>query len=105
MGDDDTMDVKSLQRWDSEGGAGILGSQHSDLSANSTNGTLQMRSADGKPSWEQPDNTEVPEANEAGKLAKKHGISPDRAQMLIDRLGHDPKKLAAAAEGLRLNPR
>lgn len=106
MGDDDTMEeVVSLQRWDGEGGAGVSGSQVSDAFATSPTGTLQMRSSDGKPSWEQPDNVKVPEENEAGKLARKHGISPDRAQMLIDRLGHDPKKLAAAAEALRINPR
>ena len=64
-----------------------------------------MKPDDRKPSWEQPDNIEVSEPTEAGKLAKTHGISPDRAQMLIDRLGHDPETLAIAAEELRINPR
>ena len=65
---------------------------------------MQMISESGKPRWEQPDNIKVSEPSEAGKLAKKHGISPDRAQMLIDRIGHDPKELALAAEDLRINP-
>ncbi len=38
--------------------------------------------------------------DEVGDLAKKHGISPDRAQMLVDRLGHDPEQLEAAAVAL-----
>ena len=57
-----------------------------------------------KPSWEQPDNVKKSSPTEAGELAKKHGISPERAQMLIDRLGHNPEELAIAAEGLRINP-
>ena len=57
-----------------------------------------------KPKWEQPDNLEKSKPTEASELARKHGISPDRAQMLIDRLGHDPDELAKAAEGLRINP-
>ena len=58
-----------------------------------------------KQSWEQPDNIKISPPTEAGELAKKYGISPDRAQMLIDRLGHDLKELASAAEGLRINPK
>ena len=60
---------------------------------------------DDKPRWEQPDNIKMSETSEAGELATKHGISPDRAQMLIDRFGHDPERLAQAAEDLRINPR
>ena len=41
----------------------------------------------------------------AGELARKHGISPDRAQMLIDRLGHDSDRLEQAAKDLRINPK
>ena len=37
---------------------------------------------------------------EAGDLAAKHNISPDRAQVPIDKLGDDPKRLAAAAAEL-----
>ena len=60
--------------------------------------------SDDKPKWDDPENDASSKPNEAGDLARKHGISPDRAQMLIDRLGHDPEKLEAAAAGLRLNP-
>ena len=60
--------------------------------------------SDDKPKWDTPDNVNSSKSDEAGLLARKHGISPDRAKMLIDRLGHDPKQLAAAAEKLRLNP-
>ena len=56
--------------------------------------------ADDKPRWDTPTNIKSSEANEAGALASKHGISPDRAQMLIDRLGHDPAALDAAAKKL-----
>ena len=69
-----------------------------------SDGEKQLISDDRKPSWEQPDNVKKSELTEAGELAKKYGISPDRAQMLIDRLGHDPEELAEAAEGLRINP-
>jgi hypothetical protein len=55
--------------------------------------------ADEKPKWDTPTNVE-PKATEAGALALKHGISPDRAQMLIDRLGDDADTLDAAAETL-----
>ena len=57
-----------------------------------------------KPKWEQPDNVKKSEPTEAGELAKKHGISPDRAQMLIDRFGQDPKRLMEVAQALRVNP-
>ncbi len=60
---------------------------------------------DRKRAWEQPDNLKVTAPSEAEALGKTHGISPDRAQMLIDRLGHDPDELARAAEALRINPR
>ena len=53
-----------------------------------------------KPKWDMPTNVASSKPNEAGDLARKHGISPDRAQMLIDRLGHDPDKLDAAAKAL-----
>ncbi len=64
-----------------------------------------MKNDDYKQSWDQPDNITVSDLSEAAKLARTHGISPDRAQMLIDRLGHDPEELALAAENLRINPR
>ncbi len=49
--------------------------------------------SDEKPQWDQPDNVKSSAPNEAGDLARKHGISPDRAQMLIDKLGHDTEQL------------
>ena len=61
--------------------------------------------SDDKPKWDDPDNDTRSKPFEAGDLARKHGISPDRAQMLIDRLGHDPEQLEAAAASLRLNPK
>ncbi len=61
--------------------------------------------SDDKPKWDEPDNGASSRPYEAGDLARKHGISPDRAQMLIDRLGHDPALLEEAAERLRINPR
>lgn len=33
-----------------------------------------------------------------------YGISPDRAQMLIDRYGDDAERLDAAAKGAKVNP-
>ena len=56
--------------------------------------------ADEKPKWDTPTNVASSKVDEAGALAIKHGISPDRAQMLIDRLGHDPDALNAAATKL-----
>ena len=56
--------------------------------------------ADDKAPWDTPENPGSSRADEAGDLATKHGISPDRAQMLIDRLGHDPEALDAAAKKL-----
>jgi hypothetical protein len=56
--------------------------------------------SDKKPKWDTPSNVKSSAPNQAGDLARKHGISPDRAQMLIDRLGHDPEKLDAAAKAL-----
>jgi hypothetical protein len=56
-------------------------------------------------SWYQSDNTARSDLSEAERLAKNHGITPDRAQMLIDRLGRESKDLAFAAENLRINPR
>ena len=56
--------------------------------------------ADEKPKWDQPDNVKSSGPNEAGDLARKHGISPDRAQMLIDKLGHDPEQLDQEAKNL-----
>lgn len=54
--------------------------------------------SDDKPKWDTPENEVSSKIDEAGDLARKHGISPDRAQMLIDRYGHDPEQLDAAAE-------
>ena len=56
--------------------------------------------ADEKPRWDTPTNVVSSKVDEAGALAQKHGISADRAQMLIDRLGHDPEALNAAATKL-----
>ena len=58
--------------------------------------------SDDKPKWDAPTNVVSSKPDEAGELARKHGISPDRAQMLIDRFGHDPEQLDAAALKLRL---
>ena len=58
---------------------------------------------DDKPKWDTPTNVTSAKANEAGDLAIKHGISPDRAQMLIDRLGSDPQALETAAKALSAN--
>ena len=57
--------------------------------------------SDDKPKWDTPGNENSSKPDEAGDLARKHGISPDRAQMLIDRYGHDPRRLDAEAEKLR----
>lgn len=51
-----------------------------------------------RPKWDTAGNAASSAPDEAGDLARKHGISPDRARMLIDRLGHDPKILDAEAE-------
>ena len=56
--------------------------------------------SDDQPKWDAPENKTSSSPDEAGDLAKKHGISPDRAQMLVDRLGHDPAQLEAAAAAL-----
>lgn len=56
--------------------------------------------SDDKPKWDTPTNLGSSAPSEAGDLAQKHGISVDRAQMLIDRLGHDPVALEAAAVAL-----
>ena len=61
--------------------------------------------SDDKPRWDQPSNVQSAAPDLAGELAREHGISPDRAQMLIDRFGSDPERLRAAAEGLRINPK
>ena len=60
--------------------------------------------ADDKPKWDTPTNVALSKINAAGELAKKHGISPDRAQMLIDRYGDDAERLDAAAKGAKVNP-
>ena len=57
--------------------------------------------SDDKPKWDTPGNEGSSKPDEAGELARKHGLSPDRAQMLIDRYGHDPERLNAAAEKLQ----
>ena len=58
-----------------------------------------------KPKWDQPSNIKSAVPSQAGELAREHGISTERAQMLIDRLGHDPAQLNAAAKDLRINPK
>ena len=60
--------------------------------------------SDNKPKWDTPTNVTSSKLDAAGELAKKHGISPDRAQMLIDRYGDDQERLDAAAKGARVNP-
>ena len=57
--------------------------------------------SDDKPKWDTPENEASSKVFEAGDLARKHGISSDRAQMLIDRYGHDPEQLDEAAEKLQ----
>ncbi len=57
--------------------------------------------SDEKPAWDTLKNAESAKPNEVGDLARKHQISPDRAQMLIDRFGHDPKMLDEKAGKLR----
>ena len=49
--------------------------------------------SDDKPKWDTPTNVKSSKLDAAGELAKKHGISPDRAQMLIDRFGEDAVRL------------
>ena len=56
-----------------------------------------MGISEDKPKWDTPTNVVSSKPDEAGELARKHKISPDRARMLIDRFGHDPAKLDAAA--------
>ena len=58
-----------------------------------------------KPKWDQPSNVEAAEPDLAAALAHEHGITPQRAQMLIDRFGTDPEALKAAAKDLRINPK
>ena len=58
-----------------------------------------------KPKWDQPSNVESAPPDLASELARQHGISSTRAQMLIDRLGTDPETLHAAAKDLRINPK
>ena len=57
--------------------------------------------ADDKPKWDAPTNITSSKLDNAGELAKKHGISPDRAQMLIDRYGNDPQQLDAAVRNAK----
>ena len=57
--------------------------------------------SDDKPKWDTPNNEISSKVDEAGDLARKHGISPDRAKMLIDRFGHDPAQLDVAAKRLK----
>ena len=61
--------------------------------------------SDDKPKWDMPTNVVSSKLDQAGELAKKHGISPDRAQMLIDRYGDDQEQLDKAAKGARINPK
>ena len=60
--------------------------------------------SDDKPKWDMPTNVVSSKLDQAGELAKKHGISPDRAQMLIDRYGDDQEQLDKAAKGAKINP-
>ena len=56
--------------------------------------------SDDKPKWDTPLNNISAKPDEAGDLARKHKISPERAQMLIDRYGHDPARLDDEAKRL-----
>ena len=58
-----------------------------------------------KSKMDQPIDADGVQPDAAGELARKHGISPDRAQMLIDRMGKDSGGLEKAAAGLRINPK
>ena len=60
--------------------------------------------SDDKPKWDAPTNVASSKLDRAGELAKKHGISSDRAQMLIDRYGDDAERLGAAAKSAKANP-
>ena len=60
--------------------------------------------SDDKPKWDTPTNVASSKLDQAGELAKKHGISPDRAQMLIDRYGDNAERLDAATKGVKVNP-
>ena len=61
--------------------------------------------SDDKPMWDQPSNVESAPPDLASDLAKRHGISVVRAQMLIDRIGTDLDRLNEAAKDLRINPK
>ena len=61
--------------------------------------------ADDKPKWDTPTNVASSKFDLAGELAKRHGISPDRAQMLIDLYGDEPAQLDAAAKSVKINPK
>ena len=54
--------------------------------------------SDDKPKWDTPEHVKSAAPHEAGDLARAHGISVDRAQMLVDRFGHDPERLRSEAE-------
>ena len=60
--------------------------------------------SDDKPKWDTTTNVALSKLDQAGELAKKHGISPDRAQMLIDRYGNDAEALDAAAKRAKVSP-
>jgi hypothetical protein len=64
-------------------------------------GNRQKQMSNDKPKWDTPQNERSAAPFEAGDLAAKHDISPDRAQMLIDKLGHDTERLDSAAAALR----
>ena len=59
--------------------------------------------ADDKSKRGEPDRRQVAgdEAYEVGHFAKRHGISRDRAEMLIEKFGNDRAKLDAEAEKLK----
>lgn len=56
--------------------------------------------SDQGPRWDEPGHANSSHADEVGDFARAHSISVDRAQMLFDRLGHDPVKLQAEVERL-----
>ena len=81
---------------------------HGELRENGGVAGLSLGSrlvSDDKPKWDMPTNVVSSKLDQAGELAKKHGIPPDRAQMLIDRYGDDQEQLDKAAKGARINPK
>ena len=58
--------------------------------------------SDDKPKSDEPTNVVSAALSEAGDFARKHGISLDSAQKLIDEHGHDAEKLAAAVAHMEI---